>query len=344
MNNRKPLIVNFYCDTDIVHTSYVAAGLKELEKEGIVKLKYKIGTGKAKGRNGLLFSQCISIPEQNKTIVFDMHDQSDYFFPDYFENENIEYYKANFDPKQISELKRDIKPFVPYFPIKYRSIHWKQILGYYLVIFGKNKSSKVPLLKNLKLSAYSTLSRIKRLKQRGNIGDYFNTKIEHNGILFTPGCWPEKDEYQIKANQERYQLIKALKARFPDAFKGGFPDNQTAKNKYTDAIAEKQNTHKDYISNINSAKINVYTSGLNNCVSWRLGELISTGSFIVGPKLPYEFHNKSLLDNYLTTEKDNITDYVTKCTNLLDDNKMPSKLSADLLNPRNILNQIIFSQ
>ena len=240
MPSEEPLKVLFYCDTDIVHTSYVIAGLKALQKEGKIALAYRIGTGKAKGRNGLLFSQYIKIPKQNRTLVFDMHDQSDYFFPDYIEDENVEYYKANFDIRNVEKLNRLVRPFVPYFPIKYRNIHWKQMLGYYLVVFGKNKTLGLSLLKNCIQSTFATLSRIRRLKQRGRIDEYFCNTNKQFGILFTPGCWPEKDEFQLKANQERYELIKNLRAAFPHLFRGGFPHNTVAIAKYSDALAEKK--------------------------------------------------------------------------------------------------------
>jgi hypothetical protein len=327
-----------------VHTSYIAAGLKSLEKDGKIRLTYKIGSGKAKGRNGLLFSQQIKIPSLNRTIVFDMHDQSDYFFPDYYEDKTIEYYKSNFNINEVEKTNRIVHPFVPYFPIKYPIIHWKQIIGFFCVVFGKNKSLETPILKNYIQSIFTTLRRIQRLKQRCKIEDFFTDTNKQTRILFNPGCWPEKDEYQLKANLERYQLIKALKFNFQNVFKGGFPDNKTASEKYYEAIAEKQNSHKDYLKNIQNAKINIYTNGLNNCISWRLGELISTGSFIVGPKLPYQFYDKLLLNNYISVERSETTEYITKCSELLNEKHVPSNLSAKQLNPKNILNQIIFNQ
>ena len=343
MNKISPLVIIFYCDTDIVHTSYVAAGLKALEIDGIIKLKYKIGTGKAKGRNGLLFSQCIEIPKENRIIVFDMHDESDYFFPDFIENKDIEYYKTNYLVKQANNLPQKINPFVPYFPINYDKIHWKQILGFFLIVYGKKKAQNMPFFKNLIQSLRQTISRLKRLNERGNIADYFISEHSKKGILYTPGCWPEKDDFQFRVNVERYALIKLLKYNFPTIFKGGFPANKTAISKYHDALYSKQESHQHYIKNIQSAKVNIYTSGLNNCISWRLGELISTGSFIVGPKLPYKFLDNLILNNYMVVETNEPDEYVKKCIELINRNKNSSIEHAKLLNPKSVLKKIIFN-
>jgi hypothetical protein len=339
----KPKIIIFYCDTDLIHTSFIAAGLKALEKDNLIKIKYKISSGCAKGRNGLLFSQFIEIPEEKRKIVFDLHDHDNYFFPDYFNNPEVEYYKANYNYEIITEYKRKINPFLPYFPIDYSSVHWKQVIGFFIVTYGKNKSRGLSFFKNVFLTIKSTIFRLRRLSKRGRIEDYFSNEYIPSGIAFTPGCCSENNEFEVKVNKDRYELLKLLQWVFKDNFIGGFLVNRISLQKFSDVLYVGQKTHLDYLNTIKKTKINIYTSGINDCISWRLGEVLATNNFVVGPQLKYQFLNDIVLCNYNEVDDNKPTKYIEKCNALINAGLNSSKLPGIALNPKNSLQKIIFS-
>ncbi len=87
-------------------------------------------------------------------------------------------------------------------------------------------------------------------------------------------------------NEERAELILALRKALGDRFVGGFRRSETAVAKYPDAVETRPLSHDAYIAMVHASPLAVYTNGKWGCFSWRLPELFATSKCIVSLPIP----------------------------------------------------------
>jgi hypothetical protein len=93
------------------------------------------------------------------------------------------------------------------------------------------------------------------------------------------------DDLTHKINLMRARIIRLCRQELGQRFLGGFIDTPIARSNYPDAVLKGTISHREYIQTVKNAQINIYTQGLNNCISWKLMEYLAAGTAVVGERI-----------------------------------------------------------
>lgn len=298
--------VRCFIDTDLVQTSFVVTGLIELANAGQIDLSFEFNHDMFdfnyhRGVWTVMFQ--VDYPDSRKWICIDLQDQCQEFSLDSLEKCDV-YYKFNFNREQMEAVLtkwiNKIKPFTACFscrPPKDRDL-LKRIGGCF-VDRGKRYGMKryYPFSKEGLYRIYAcSYGRWKNYKNRLQINDYEFTDDNHSksfGIFFCAQCWDENNpafpkaerEIIVRLNQFRADVIRNLKRVFKDDFIGGFANTMQARKKYPDLITPEDFPHPKYMDQCKKLYIGIYTNGLSDCISWKLGDYLAAGMCVVGEKL-----------------------------------------------------------
>lgn len=125
----------------------------------------------------------------------------------------------------------------------------------------------------------------------------------------------------------RYQIMKKLKACYGINAVVGFSSNKALPGKFNEFRVNEYSL-KVYMRNLARAKIGIYTRGLHNCLSFKLGQLLALGKPIVGQTIfnnKDEFYNNQYFSNQFAFNNPN--GIVQGAIELLKDRATMKKIS-----------------
>ena len=303
--------VNIYTPQELNHSSYIQTGLFELEKEGFLSTKVKLSLSKRLGTikvgNNNFFETNEPHPKTSfyeledtnngKKIKFatDLYDASHSFST--YALEHCDFvFKRNYEAKKIeklpNEFQKKIFPLGLTFKVKPDTNNgsFKLFLG--LLLTNVIISIKIDrhLLRRVFRSIKKQFYHWTNFKKSSNLTNYSeNTVDTQNTILFQTRCFVNEDSQDVKEiHQQRYNIIKLLREKFPQNFVGGFIPSKVVNEKYKKAITNLPTDPLAYLNEIKKAKIVIYTRGLINSPAWKMAEYLSQGKVIIAEKLTVE--------------------------------------------------------
>lgn len=315
--------VTIYTPQDLNHSSYMQAGLFELEKKGFLKVKIAYNTKKRFGRvsteNGSLEFSNHPQPKTSYYLLEDLDRQKEIFFAadlydisHFFSSyalENCDYiFKRNFESKHIHTLNNRYKAKI--YPA------------------GLTFGCQTDIRKKwtlFKIAHFISISKL-RLKFDRNILQRIRNVIKHTSehyryvthgrslegfrgyhsdvqlrVFYQVRCFPRIEEPDVKIiHEERSTLIKVLKKRLGDKFLGGLVPSEVSKNYYPECLTNLPTDPVSYLNLIKSSAICIYTKGLQNSPARKLSEYLSQGKCIVAEPFSTELnvpleHGKHLM-------------------------------------------------
>lgn len=317
------ITITIFSPQELNHSSYIQAGLLELEKENFISLNFKVAFKRYLGTIRIIDNKTVCTPKPHPKTCFyefkdnvsgqkfmfatDLYDASS-SFSKYALEKCAFVFKRNYEQSKVDLL-----------PQKYQNKIYSLGLTF-KVVPNNNKffiKLKVGLflsnfLVKFKLNAYS-LYQLKTdyvklqmhwnsFKESSKLSDFeFKSTQLNSSILFQTWCFDSEESIDAQViHKQRYTIIKSLKQNFPNLFKGGFIPSKIATIKYSDALTNIPTNQIDYIRQIQKSKYVIYTRGLQNSPAWKMAEYLSQGKVILAERLSAELplpliHRKDVL-------------------------------------------------
>lgn len=209
------------------------------------------------------------------------------------------------DGYNIDAIKKDITLCDYYFKRSFSTIRNKEIgldvygskcqpLGFnYDVslpgkLYGVNNSIFNPQ-NSLHLILSQCVKRVIHLNKPENFEEVPSYKVDSGKpmILFSTRLWEGEENYGI--NTMRIGIIRALKEKYGNTFRGGLTDSALSRQMASDLIISKLYTHKySYLRRLHSSDICIASTGLHESIGWKTGEYVASSKAVVCEKLNYE--------------------------------------------------------
>ena len=187
-------------------------------------------------------------------------------------------------------------------------------------------------LKNME----SQPSKNKQILFRSRLWDPGNTKLD----------WKKRERFQL--NKERTEINRSLKRKFPENFKGGIQKDIFSETFCPDLLLPQKEYHKrSYIKVLKESSIGIVNQGLENSISWKMGEYVAHSmAIITSPLEQFVFLGEFKEDeNYLKYES--VEECVEKTQYLLRNDKQRNEMQIknqnyyrEYLHPAEKLNKI----
>ncbi|MNF63236.1 hypothetical protein D3C84_449320 [compost metagenome] len=306
-----PIIVKIYTPQELNHSSYIQTGLFELEKEAFLKTKVvlsfskRLGTIKVATKNieesnqphpKTSFYQLIDTASGRKVnFATDLYDAANSFSK--YALENCDYiFKRNFETQYVSKLpiefQQKIYPLGVTFKVNtsFKKNSYKFYVGFFITNVLINIKWDSLFFSRLNITIKSHIQHWKQAKYINNLTVFENQATStEKSILFQTRCFSNEDSIDVQQiHQQRYRLIKVLKEKFKEKFKGGIIPSEIAKRKYKEALTDLPTDSISYLNLVKKTKIVIYTRGLVYSPAWKMAEYLSQGKVIVAEKLSTE--------------------------------------------------------
>tara|TARA_R100000935_G_scaffold7556_1_gene15963 strand:- start:9081 stop:10115 length:1035 start_codon:yes stop_codon:yes gene_type:complete len=262
--------VILYFNSTLAHFSQLITGLEYLKEKKQIDLTYKLSLGEYP-------VDLFRISYNGLTLIFDMSDNSKF---------NYDAYKVcDFYIKRmllITDYEKYSK-LIPY--------------GLNYQIYSKNNFTKFLFLKNRKLLKYSmrystVMSKILGIKDcviNNNLNNMESVPVDKNQIIFRARLWnPENNEIEWKKkerevlNHERITINRELKKKYGGGFKGGIQKDTYSIEQCPDLMLKESDYHKwNYLKLLKNCTIGIVNQGLEDSISWKMGEYISHSMAII---------------------------------------------------------------
>jgi len=262
--------VILYFNSTLGHFSQLITGLQYLKENNKINLTYKLELNK--------YPIDLFKIQYNELLVFvDMSDNSNF-------NPRI-YEKCDYYVKRmllVSDFEKYPK-LVPY--------------GLNYQIYNNNNFAKFAFLKSRKLLKYSmrystSLSTILNIKDciiNNNLSNMNSLPAESNKILFRARLWdPENNDVEWKKkereilNNERILINRELKTKYGEEFTGGIQKDACSIRQCPDLLLLDSEYHKrNYLKLLQSCSIGIVNKGLEDSITWKMGEYISHSMAII---------------------------------------------------------------
>lgn len=262
--------VTVFFNSTLLHFSQLLTGLEYLHDKHKIELKYKLDLNRYPGH-------IFRIDYNGLNLFFDLADNSEIDWKIYKE--------ADFYIKRMLN-KTDFEQYdklVPY--------------GLNYQVYYKNNFLKYLFLKDRKLIKYSlrysrSMSKVLNIKDcvRNNpLWEMESNPTMGKQIIFRARLWnPDNNETSWKKkervilNEERISINRLLKKDYKMYFKGGIQKDIFSETQCPDLLLAKNEYHKStYLKELRASSIGVVNQGLENSISWKMGEYVAHGLAII---------------------------------------------------------------
>lgn len=343
--------VIIYTPQDLNHSSYMQAGLFELENIGLINCKLKIDISKKLGRVSTKSGkQLISSHPQQKTSFYKIIDHSEnkeYFFAtdlydishffSQYALENCDFvFKRNYVSRDINcldpKFRNKIYPMGLTLGIQSSNRRFWTLLK--LTHFFGNLNLQLKIDRNFIKRFQNVIDLTSRHRKYVTLGRSLSmlenmSEATQLNVFYQVRCFPQiNDEDVKKIHKERSSLIRLLKSELDDDFLGGIVPGEIANKFFSDCLTSLPTDPISYVAQIKKSAICIYTKGLQNSPARKLAEYLSQGKCIVAERfnteLPIPLENGKNIMFFDTPEQ-----CVEICKALLNDPEKVKRLSKN---------------
>ena len=311
MNNRYSITI--YTPEEYNHSSYIQTGLFELEKQGVLDIDIKLSFQHRKGKYRIENDSLIETNEYSPKTSFyklldretktetmfacDLYDLDNHFSS--YALGNCDYvFKRNYVQEKINHLPELYRNKVLQLGLTF-GVHSEShkglikffIANYIGAVYWNLKWDRRILKRVFKSiqKAHNHWRHI-RTSRKINLFDSTTKSIPSKQIiLFQTRCFNSNTDPDVLAiHEQRYDIIKLLKKKFPTLFKGGFVASNMSELKYSDAITNIPSDPVSYLNTVKESSIVIYTRGLKHSPAWKMAEYCSQGKVIIAERLTAE--------------------------------------------------------
>lgn len=182
------------------------------------------------------------------------------------------YFKVNYNRQAIgsdSVLTRhahQIIPLSPFFPTRLNKVS-----RFFPMLFSHAGVDFLGAVRRARqLKVLSTLKDLRQLRKQPKVRDVF----------FMVGYYDRHES----ANEFRYQIISELRSRPHIRSFVGF-EGRNLPGKYRELQIDRELPLYEYLTEIASSRVALYTRGVHDCLSFKLGQLLAMGMPMVGQPL-----------------------------------------------------------
>lgn len=308
---RPALEVIIYTPQELNQSSYIRAGLFDLQKKGVVHCKVKLNGAKRIGRIDTHSGSAVYtrhrqpkssvykvIDHANKkeiSFAVDLYD-SPWYYSDYALHHCAYIFKRNFVKKYVEplspEARQKVHPLGLSFMVQsdFKKHDYVFLAGLWLsnvrhtlkldrMVYQRAKNS---IVDNFHHWQRATNSRT--VKQFEAVSD---NKLER--VLFQTRCFPRPEESDANAiHQERADLIRYLRTKLNGNFIGGFIPDPVSRQYFPDCLTNLPTNPQEYLQMVKESAIGIYTRGLGYSPAWKMAEYLAQGMCIVAEPLTTE--------------------------------------------------------
>ncbi|HUI06882.1 MAG TPA: hypothetical protein VL486_07730 [Verrucomicrobiae bacterium] len=325
------VIVSGVHKLDMIHASYVLAGLCELDRRGEIELQCDLHDGRNFWDGLTINLELQSDAGAGKMLCIDLRDRSDVANPAALERCDLYFRKSYYAPDLANlpeELRRKVRPLGLIFPCRSAPMD-----GLALRVLARKFGEALQAAEGRRLIRFP---REAVGMVRWYLSVPLSTKFQEppettvdRRIVFQTRVWREEEvipDSSTEVNELRAGVIRALRREFGARFQGGLIPTPYARQHYPDLVC----THRDarrraYVAASKRSLIAVYTRGLYHCNAWKLGEYLAGSKCVVAEGLRDELP-KPLREgtNYLGFGTP--SECVDQCRRLLDDADLASSM------------------
>ncbi len=310
---------------ELLYTSYVWSGLFDLTASGEITLSVSLrprwdiqeinGAYSSRNNNCIFYMQVTDDSTgARKRICIDLMDnegiasraglfECDIYFKRSFRSEFIDHRMA------FPEHRHKIEPFGLFFPVnsQHERFQVRRAIIAELAAFPRNRRPRQTaerIIGRWQETRKKTLDSTTEIWAR-NSPNEFEVQPEEPDVpriqfltrAFDPeyGWNKSNKDYVQGLNQQRVDLIRALRSHFGERFVGGLFNNAIARQFFPDCIANVSTARSDYLSALRKNRIAITTSGLVDSIPAKLAEYIAATRCILsdplGYELPYEIRD-----------------------------------------------------
>lgn len=357
--------VDAYLSEDQRHSAYVIDGLLKLEAQGKIVLRIKplysgiynrliLENGKPrKIQRGYPWCPELLITEmksgRKKRIGIDLQDWSHFFSAHALHTCDIIFkraYPIEEKSKLFDLLNTDIRPFGPNYSLNIKDSRmlkiWKRVRLQQLLLKSLANPRKFirAISDRIKPMPYGrkVISPYRYLKDTPPDYPYIFFQVAYHD-------WGPNSEAEY-LNQQRADLIRALKKEFKEKFVGGMFFKGEIPERYQDCLTEVNPIPENYRAFVQSAAIVISTNGFGQSIPWKLIEYLQWGCCIVSETNAHSFRDPIREKFYLEFDNPNMA--IEQCQILLENESLRNNFKVkaqryfkDYIEPSASLYQVI---
>jgi len=262
--------VTVFFNSTLLHFSQLITGLQYLNEKNKIELKYQLELNRYP-------VHIFRIDYNGLGLFFDMSDNSGIDWKIYEESDF--YIKRMLNKTDFEQYDK----VVPY--------------GLNYQVYYKNNFLKYLFLKDRELLKYSLrfsksmswVLNIKDCVRNNSLSGMESKSAMGRQILFRARLWdPDNNETDWKKkervilNEERISINRLLKRKYNKHFKGGIQKDPFSETQCPDLLLSKNEYHKStYLKELRGSSIGIVNQGLENSISWKMGEYVAHGLAII---------------------------------------------------------------
>lgn len=305
--DEKPL-VTIYPSYDVLFLGYIEYGFQILSRSGEIRLRFEscknapvTYSPRERGFRGqMLFS--VRHGAKDNIGLFDVSDgYNDLRTP--LLHEIDVYYKMNYCPEYIAQVRKEIGPsrgtFAPAtasFPVKYLDYlgfgrylvnSWRRTVG-----FDENSNLRDDYLRwKVLVGRYRRLLR-ERLSAK-KLLEMRRTPETGFDVYYSAACWTE----DMELVRQRVELIRALRSLRGYKVRAEFVFNTKTAEMFPDLVAPYRRSVAEYYQTLAETRLAIIHKSLSGgAISWRLGESMALGKAYIHERTPNSLYMPHVLD------------------------------------------------
>jgi hypothetical protein len=288
--------VTVFVDTaqELLHISYLYAGLSELEDEGLIELRFErldtTNRSKSTLRNVFVQAEVYSLQRrQTKNVIFDLKDQNDVIEPTLFDRCD-HYFKRNLSFDKLVELtgqsEGELKKKVAFFGMAFACRPPGAALPLAMDFVHKTFHGSLKTWPNSfkeGLRRYVEYLRHPKLQPASSVGTKRTSRV-----IFQTRLWQPHEvinENVAEINQQRVSLIRKLRQTLGDRFHGGLVPTAMALKDYPELACGQGYRHSEFMALMRNSTVGISTRGLFHSTPWKLAEYLSAGLAVVSDSI-----------------------------------------------------------
>lgn len=298
MKGENHFSVTVYTISDYVIASYILAGLFELEAAGEIQLKMRITGDGDCHRNFTVTRMLLKDMDTGYQIkvAIDLHDSSKFFSYSDLKDCDI-VFKRHIIEEDLETLpphdREKIYPAGLCYGVRSPLEHdfIRLYVGCLFRVVQDTNYGRLNSIKKLPYSAYKymLLRRQRYMSLRLTTDFELDEPVKPEPfVLFQTRCFTPTGkfaEHHKELNDQRAALIRTLRAKLGDSFKGGLIPGDIAQQEYPDCLTTLPTDPLQYTQMVKRAAITIYTHGLHYSPAWKLGEYLASQKCVVSERL-----------------------------------------------------------